>query len=467
MTESSSLIVDRPQPAADALRNSVASAAGYARPRRTWREKLSGLVRPVAELTTCKSALSVFDQAVVSGTSFATSVIIGRTCSKEELGVYFLALSIVLFIRGVQEQLICAPYIIYCNHRRGDALASYGGSMLVHQLVLSLLTAACLLGLIGVLALGIGPSTLAPAAWVLLGVAPMLLLREFIRQFAFAHLKIVTAIVIDVTVAGFQLGALLLLAHLELLSAATVYLAMGGACVVACLGWFLAGRQPLRLVRSRFFADWRHNWAFGKWALASQLIGCAAPYLMPWVLVLACGEAETGVLAACAALVGLSSMFVTGVANYLTPKAAGSFARGGVAELRRVLWKTAALFVVVLGGFCLMVFVAGDLLAVLVFGDKYLGTGAVMTVLALASLIGALGLTAGNGLWAMDRPSANFAADVWSLGVTLVVVFWLVGPLGVLGVAIAELAGMAAGTVIRCLTLFRLMESARTQPGVA
>ncbi len=35
-----------------------------------------------------KSGLSVLDQGVVSGTSFATSVLLGRFASQEELGVY-------------------------------------------------------------------------------------------------------------------------------------------------------------------------------------------------------------------------------------------------------------------------------------------------------------------------------------------------------------------------------------------
>ena len=53
--------------------------------------------------TTRRSGLSLLDQIVNSGTSFATSVIIGRLGSrvgqrKEELGIYFLGLSLLLAI---------------------------------------------------------------------------------------------------------------------------------------------------------------------------------------------------------------------------------------------------------------------------------------------------------------------------------------------------------------------------------
>src|SRR5262249_7184664 len=81
--------------------------------------------------------LSISDQALVSGASFATSVIIGRTCSKEDLGVYSLALSLVLFIRGIQGELVCSPYAIFSSRREGRDLAAYTGSTLVHYLSLT------------------------------------------------------------------------------------------------------------------------------------------------------------------------------------------------------------------------------------------------------------------------------------------------------------------------------------------
>ena len=53
--------------------------------------------------------LCIVDQGVVSVAGFGTSVLIGRS-NPEELGVYFIAWSIVYFIRGFQQQMICVPY---------------------------------------------------------------------------------------------------------------------------------------------------------------------------------------------------------------------------------------------------------------------------------------------------------------------------------------------------------------------
>src|SRR5215470_2024068 len=78
--------------------------------------------------------LSIFDQAIFSGTSFLTAALIGRTTSPDQLGLYYLLLSIVLIISGVQEQLVAAPYVVYSKRRHGRELAEYAGSMWAHYL---------------------------------------------------------------------------------------------------------------------------------------------------------------------------------------------------------------------------------------------------------------------------------------------------------------------------------------------
>jgi O-antigen/teichoic acid export membrane protein len=406
---------------------------------------------------------SIFDQAVVSGANFLTTLIIARACSQEELGVYSLAWTVVLFLAAVQGNLITVPYTIYCHRGSGKALAEYAGSTLSHQLLTSLAAMACFLGLEAMLWQDVGPERLRPAAWVLVGVIPFILLRDYARRFTFAHLALVTAITIDVVAAVLQIGTLLVLRQLGWLSAAAAYAAMGAACAVACLCWWWLDAQPMHFSRVRFFADWGRNWSFGKWALMSQLTGLAF-YLLPWMLASVRGEAETGELAACASLVGLSNLFVMGLNNFLMPRAARAFAEHGVVALFSVLSKATLIATVVLGGLCLVVFFAGDLLAGIVFGHQYADTGLLITVLAVATFVDAIGLMANTGLWAMDRPAAGIAGDVVQLLATLGTALWLVSPLGALGIAIAMVTGRSAGAAVRWLTLWLMRRRQRGEP---
>jgi O-antigen/teichoic acid export membrane protein len=401
-----------------------------------------------------KSVLSVFDQAIVSGTSFATSIIIGRICGRSELGVYALALSVVLFARGIQEQHVIAPYMIYCGRRKGAAAASYAGSSLVHQLLILLATCICLAAL-G--ATGLGPQLVQPLVGLLLLVAPLLLLREFVRQMSFARLEISAAIATDALIAALQLGGLLLLSRWGMLDVRLALVVMAVSCGLATLVWLVGWRRPVHVTLAAVKSDWRHNWNFSRWALASHLLACSTPLVMPWVVAFTDGEAATGILSACSTLVGLSNMFMMGLANFLSPRAAHAFADGGLPELKSVLRKTGLLFAVTLGAASLGGFVFGEWLATLVYGPSFSGTGAIVGVLATSLLCNSMSVTCGNGLWAMERPNASFQADVISLVVTIVATALLIPPLGTLGAALALLAGTLCDAIVRYWALRAVM----------
>lgn len=402
--------------------------------------------------------LSVFDQAVVSGTSFVTSVMIGRLCGKEDLGVYYLALSVVLFIRGVQEQIISAPFAVFCHRRKKRDLSTYVGSVLLHQgalLTATVIGFALFAGLVGA---GYGPAGFAPVAWVLIAAAPLILLRESLRHLAFGRLSLKTAIGIDVAVAVLQLAGLVGLAWAGELTVGRAYLVMGTACGVAAVGWWLMRIERFTFDASQVLPDWKQNWTFSRWALLSHVVGCSTPYVLPWFVAAVDGTAATGVLAACSTLVGLANAFMMGLSNYLTPKAAQSYAEGGVAELRRVLTKTGAMFALTIGGFAVAALFAGNLLAVLIFGDAYADAGPILAVLAFSLFANSIGITAGNGLWAMEKPAANFRADVCALIATVIAAVLLTPTYGALGAATASLIGVSIDAAIRTATLIRLMK---------
>jgi O-antigen/teichoic acid export membrane protein len=404
--------------------------------------------------------VSVIDQGVVSGTSFVTAIIIGRTCSHEDLGIYYLALTVAMLCTAVSCDLVSVPYTMHCNRHHGAAAASHAGSTLVHQLVLSLIVVACLLAFAALLSLGVEPQSLRPVSWVLVGVVPLLLLREFVRRYAFAHLALFTTLAVDVAVTVLQLGGLLLVCYFHRISVPAVYVIMGVACGLACAAWFAAARRGLHVVATRIIPDWRDHWSFGKWALAGELAGLSF-YALPWMLTVAHGEAATGVFCAGNTLVGLANLFVNGMRNYLTPKTSHAYAEGGAGALSRVVRWAGLLFIAVLGAFCVAIWFAGDALTALLFGSRYAGNGLLLELLALATCADALGMTAGNGLWALDRPAANLAVEIVQLIVTLVVAVALVMPLGVLGIALALVAGRALGATLRWCVLYAFLSNQR------
>lgn len=429
------------------------------------------LRRAVARLRSAslrQTAASVCDQAVVSGTSFASSVLIGRCCAPEDLGVYSLALSVLLLARGVQGDVVSAPYLVYCHRRGASRLARYTGSSLIHQAALTLATLLAIGGFTVGISQGSGSAGLATAMWSVVAAAPFVLLREHLRQLSFAQLRLGEALVLDFLVALIQLGALGLLAWNGTLTVPAVYAAMGVGCALACLSWWVAKPDAVTFSFADAWTDWWSNWEFGRWTLASQLVSRAMSYFAPWLIALTHGAAATGLMAASLTVVNLVGMFVTGVSNYLTPRAARAYAEGGAASLRTVLLESLAVYLAAIGGFCAFLALTGDLLITFVYGNRFAGAPLVLLLLALQLLVNSVGIVVGNGLWAVDRPRANFLADVVTFVGTGAALAALVPEFGVTGAALGLLLGTAAGTVTRTWTLFRVLHrtSLRADSGV-
>ena len=404
-----------------------------------------------------RAALSIGDQAIVSGTNFVTSVLIGRAAGKEALGVYLLAITLILFVRGVQEQIVNGPYLVYCHKRRGTRLARYAGSVLYHEGLWLLATALGLLGLAIYLNLGGEPSGLRDSSWVLIAAVPLILFRDFARQIAFGHFRSGTAVLLDVSVAALQiagLGALFLAGTLTVPSAFGV---MGAACLIVCTPWCLRFVRGVRFRAKAVRNDWRRNWRFGRWALATHLLHGASHWLMPWVVALVDGEEATGIFAAGTSMVGIANMFVLGLAYYVCPKAAERFHTDGLPGLRRVLRGASLAFSAVLAPFVVVCWAFGDQFSTLIFTDAFAGAGMVLAVLAVNMWANALSITCGNGLWAVERPDANFTADVVSLVVVAVCTVALIGTYGVVGAAMAMAIGGWMDVLARYVALRRVL----------
>lgn len=401
-----------------------------------------------------EAGLSIFDQAVVSGTNFVTSVVIGRAVGAEGLGVYSLALSVVLLARAVQEQLVAAPYLVRNQQKPAGARPAFLGSVFAHQFAVSIVAVVAFVGLGIAVGNGVGPTGLRPVVWLLAMAAPAILLREFLRQVAFAHLRPLLAIGIDAMVAVVQIGGLLGLAAADVLTVPGAFAVMASGCLAAAAAWFFFQPVPVRFHRGAVLPDWKANWSFGRWALASQLVGGAGLYLMPWIVAAVDGEKATGLFAAGGTLVGIANMFVNGLANYLSPKAARSYADGGVPALRSVLRTTAVAFTAFLGTFALLAIVAGEFAADIVYGRGFTSAGPVVGVLALGLWVNSMAITAGNGLWAIGKPQANFRADIVGL-ITMVATTATLVPLfgGAIGAASALLIGGFADAAVRTAIL--------------
>jgi len=407
----------------------------------------------------------LFDQGIVSVAGFATSVLIGRWAGKAELGLYIIGLSMVLFARGFQQQLVSTPYTIY-HHRRSESLMpAYRGSCMVLQAGFLAITLAYLL--IQILAAQAGwiSAEVVPSLIVLLIFIPAILMRELVRNFCFVHSRNTSVLKIDIAISALQVAALFGLGFFNLLSGATAWIAIGGACLLTVVYWYYRSGPVLQFAKEPLVKDTKLNWTFAKWAVSGQFVGSLPTYLLPWLLLLAAGAEGAGMLGAGMALVGIANIFNTGILNFLTPKAAKVYVDEGNTGLRRLMVQMYLVFLVAIGSFIAMLTVFGDWVTFSVFGSDYEGLQIILILLAVAKLFEGFSHTASGGLFAMERIRENFYIDVILMVVTITAALLLIGPYGVLGAAWTTLISASTSAILRSGLLMTFLSSSSTAGG--
>jgi hypothetical protein len=167
----------------------------------------SGVLRSVKPIPLARHVLAVFDQVVVSGTAFLSTVLVGRWSGPSQLGSYKVVLSALGTLLALQSALILLPYAIQRHRKMRAPAVNAGIALLQNAIFTGAVTAA--LGLAGVAMLVAGADTkLSWLMFALVLAAPFALLREFSRYYAFAHLHVAKALMLDLAVAALQIAAL-------------------------------------------------------------------------------------------------------------------------------------------------------------------------------------------------------------------------------------------------------------------
>jgi O-antigen/teichoic acid export membrane protein len=406
---------------------------------------LVGLIR----LGSGTHALALADQAVVSSASLLTTIILGRFTHPNELGLYAIGASLMVLALNLQESLVSLPYTIQ-RHRVLGMPTEYAGCSLAQSGALS--TFSCVL--LAAAALGLSTrraeSELTAMVWVLAGATPFALLREFARKFAFAHLRLAQALIIDVTVAAIQLGVLSWLGWTGRMSAATACAALGGSCALTGIVWLFVARNNFAIRVGDLPTMTKQSWRLGKWLFASQMTVTVQSYVSYWLLAAVLDTTATGVYAACMTVAMFANPLIIGLSNVLMPGAVLAFKEGGCVQLRRQAIRDLILLGALMALFCAAVLLMGeDIMRILYRGEQYEGQGRTISVLAAASLAFAMGIPASIALTSMERPRAIVLAGLAGAIVTVVVGWWLMVEWGSLGAAYGFLWGNLIGTIGR------------------
>ena len=403
-----------------------------------------------------RTVLGVLDQAVVSGTRFLTTAMVGRLCGPHQLGNYSLAFSLFALAAFTLEAAVSAPFTIYGHRLPGDERRRFAGSSLAHFGILAIGYAALFAVVAVILARGGVRPELAPVIGMLCVMLPVACLVDFARRYLISHLQLSRALLIDSTMMALQLGSLAVLASGGWLSAVTAY-----GCVTfaaACTGftWLFRSRGQFIVERARILADAAHNWKFSRWLMAAQVAFLARNAAALWLLAAFLDASATGTYAACETVILMANPIVLAFNNVLTPQAARTLHNEGKVELQRLIGKWTVLFLTATGLLCAGLLVAVEPLLVTFFGSGYAGHQTVLMLMALAIVAEGFGMASANGLWALERPRVNFVAivlgSITAISLSIALIPWL----GLVGPALGSVIGRMVTSSAMVVAFLRL-----------
>ncbi len=402
--------------------------------------------------------LSLIDQGLVSGTRFATTLIVGRACGKAAFGHYSLAMSALILAICVLESFVLFPYTIGWAKRKAEELGGYRANLFVMAGAWALISIpmAAVYGMFqknSAVDASMGIVFLALAV-----VIPFCMLREIVRKLAFAHRNMGLAVLVDGLFAFSQLAALGILFWNEWLSPQAALFINGGACFLAACAWFCFSRAKVKREAGSFSKDLRLHWSVGRFVMVSQVLAAMNWYSVHWMLHFMKGSEVTGVYAAAMTIVFLSNPLMLAVMNILGPRAAIAFHESGTQALKRVINRIALFAIFAMLAMGIVFTLAGDWLVGLFFSE--LDTPPVNVLIGILSLCfvfwGAGGVFE-TGLFVLGRNRVNVVSNAIRLGVTTVLLYPLIARFGMSGGAIALLLGTMITTLVQGGIFYRVL----------
>jgi len=400
--------------------------------------------------------LTLLDQGIFSLGNFFTSVLIGRYCAKEELGLYLLGFTIIYFLMDAQSAFITTPYTIFIPRKAAAEKAAYTGNTLLMQFGLALVIALGIFIFPIILPASFLPVGMKPVLTSLAVVTVFLLLREYTRRLFFAQLKMRNALLLDVSIIVIQIILLLGLLYSQRLSATTAILVIGVTSGIVTIFWLYLDRNSIRFDKKQLRRDFGQCFQAGKWVFASGFLWNIGTYLYPWLLTSFRGTAATGTWAACLGIIALCNPIYLGLQNYLSPKIAYAYSRNNKEDLRKFTIKSTAAFSGLLGICSLILIYFGGNFLVLLYGEKYAGNGIIISLLAVNLLLVAAGFSFSRAFFTIERADADFKVNVLSLLVLFTFGLWVIYNYGILGAALGLLAGNSIALMFR-IGYFRRM----------
>jgi O-antigen/teichoic acid export membrane protein len=360
-----------------------------------------------------KGGLAIIDYGLISGSNFLLAILLARWLTPKEYGAYALSFSFFILAGFLYQSLLLEPLSVFSGTLFRENLRGYLKTTLWIHWELSF--AMCLLlGLAAVGARVFGHSpVLAVALAGMTAATPFILMHGLAKRSFYLRLSPGPAAFASTFYCALVIGGAFLVFRWGRLSSFTAFLIMGLAALVSCVIMVFQLNAALapETGRPRLRATWGKHWEYGRWALATCVLGWIPNYFYIPLVSSFSGMAAAGELRALMNLAAPVLQTYAALSMLFLPYAARVQNRNGRKAAAALNRRLAFLFVSGSVAYWSVLIPLKQPLFHFLYNGKYMESAYLIPLFALETTIWSASLGPAILLRAMESPRSLFIAN--------------------------------------------------------
>lgn len=387
-----------------------------------------------------QGSIILLDQGALSVANFITGILVARSTTKEEYGIYVLIWSVLMIVQGVHKGIASVPYTIYSPRLNARERTSYLGSILIHTFLMCVLATTAMLVVFysNKLPHQSESVTIYSALPALALLLTPFLLRDFIRSVLLAKLNFAGSLKPNLIATVMQVGVVCLLFAKDWVTIDSVLIVLAATNGFAAAVMLYGQHEAWVVEKGKLWSDFIKNSNIGKWELANGLTYMAGYQIYPWLILAMLGPNDVAAFGACLAIANLPAPFLRSACAYMLPRMSHGFKDGDLETVMRLLRKSMLVILIPYGLWMLIGAVFGEYITVFTYSDKYSGYSVLLFWLLLRTTIESVAAPLTTALQTIEKIHVTTLSGVVGAVVTLIIGPLSIAWLGVIGAGVTS-----------------------------
>ncbi|HTC48200.1 MAG TPA: hypothetical protein VK722_12815 [Candidatus Aquilonibacter sp.] len=372
-------------------------------------ESIFGMVRKWA----AKGGLAIIDYGLISGSNFLLGVLLARWLSPTEYGAYALSFSFFILAGFLYQALLLEPLSVFSGSMFSDNLRGYLKTTMWIHWALSFVMCV-VLAIAAVVTAVVGHSPILAVSLAGMTIAtPFILVHGMARRSFYLKLSPGPAAFASTFYCALVVGGVFVVYRMGKLSSFKAFLIMGLAALVSCIVMVVQLNMvlPPATAKPNLRATWGKHWEYGRWALATCVVGWIPNYVYIPLVSSFSGMATAGELRALMNLAAPVLQTYAALSMLFLPYAARVENRNGKKAAKALNRRLAFLFVAGSIVYWAVLIPLKQPLFHFLYNGKYLESAYLIPLFGLETTIWSASLGPAILLRAMESPRSLFVAN--------------------------------------------------------